>query len=97
MQNSYYNNYTSINVYKNNSVTSGLTTQILYGEKFKIIKKTRDWWKIKLNEDKYLGFIKKKKFKKKITHYYKVSSLKANIYNAPTVKKKNKKETSICI
>ena len=92
MQNSYYNNYTSINVYKNNSVTSGLTTQILYGEKFKIIRKTRDWWKIKLNNDKYLGFIKKKKFKKKITHYYKVSSLKANIYNAPTVKKKIKKK-----
>ena len=90
MQNSYYNNYTSINVYKNNSVTSDLTTQILYGEKFKIIKKIRDWWKIKLNDDQYVGFIKKKKFKKKITHYYKVSSLKANIYNAPTVKKKIK-------
>jgi len=65
VQNSYYNNYTSINVYKNNSVTSGLTTQILYGEKFKIIRKIRDWWKIKLNNDKYLGFIKKKKIKKK--------------------------------
>ena len=92
MQNSYYNNYTSINVYKNNSVTSDLTTQILYGEKFKIIKKIRDWWKIKLNDDQYVGFIKKKKFKKKITHYYKVSSLKANIYNVPSVKKKIKKK-----
>ena len=49
------------NLWKNNSVTSGLTTQILYGEKFKLIKKTRDWWKIKLNSDKYIGFIKKKK------------------------------------
>ena len=66
MQNSYYNNYTSINVYKNNSISSGLTTQILYGEKFKLIKKTGDWWKIKLNSDKYIGFIKKKKFKKKL-------------------------------
>ena len=65
MQNSYYNNYTSINVYKNNSTSSGLATQMLYGEKFKIIKKNRDWWKIKLNNDKYIGFIKKKKFKKK--------------------------------
>ncbi len=92
MQNSYYNNYTSINVYKNNSVSSGLTTQMLYGEKFKIIKKNGDWWKIKLIEDKYIGFIKKKKFKKKITYYYKVSSLKANVYNAPSVKKKIRKK-----
>jgi uncharacterized protein YgiM (DUF1202 family) len=66
VQNSYYNNYTSINVYKNNSISSGLTTQILYGEKFKLIKKTRDWWKIKLNSDKYIGFIKKKNLKKKL-------------------------------
>ena len=88
MQNSYYNNYTSINVYKNNSTSSGLATQMLYGEKFKIIKKKRDWWKIKLNNDKYIGFIKKKKFKKKITYYYKVSSLKADIYNSPFPKKK---------
>ena len=61
---------------------------MLYGEKFKIIKKKRDWWKIKLNNDKYIGFIKKKKFKKKITYYYKVSSLKADIYNSPFPKKK---------
>ena len=66
MQNSYYNNYTSINVYKNNSISSGLTTQILYGEKFKLIKKTMDWWKIKLKNDKYIGFIKKKNLKKKL-------------------------------
>jgi len=90
VQNNYYNNYTSINVYKNNSTSSGLATQMLYGEKFKLIKKTRDWWKIKLNNDKYVGFIKKKKFKKKITYYYKVSSLKADIYNSPYLKKKIK-------
>ena len=97
MQNNYYNNYTSINVYKNSSISSGLTTQILYGEKFKIIKKTRNWWKIKLNDDKYIGFIKKKKFKKKITYYYKVSSLKADIYNSPSPKKKIKVQTLFCI
>ena len=51
---------------------------MLYGEKFKIIKKTGDWWKIKLIEDKYIGFIKKKKFKKKITYYYKVSTINSS-------------------
>ena len=64
MQNNYYNNYISINVYKNNSTSSGLTTQMLYGEKFKLIKKIGNWWKIILNEDQYIGFIKKKNLKK---------------------------------
>ena len=90
MQNNYYNNYISINVYKNNSTSSGLTTQMLYGEKFKLIKKVGNWWKIILSEDRYIGFIKKKKFKKKITYHYKVSCLKANIYNSPSSKKKIK-------
>jgi cell wall-associated NlpC family hydrolase len=90
VQNNYYNNYTSINIYKNNSASSELSTQMLYGEKFKLIKKNGDWWKIILNDDKYIVYIKKKKFKKKITYHYKISCLKANIYNSPSNKKKIK-------
>tara|TARA_X000000950_G_scaffold120100_1_gene150548 strand:- start:1094 stop:1771 length:678 start_codon:yes stop_codon:yes gene_type:complete len=63
---------------------SKLSSQILYGEKFTILKKYKDWYKIKTGYDKYVGFIKKKKFKKltfKPTH--KVSSLKANIFFKP--------------
>ena len=76
--------YSSINIYEDKKKNSKLSSQILYGEKFSIIKKYKDWYKIKTDYDKYVGFIKSKKFKKfshKPTH--KVSSLKANVFSKP--------------
>ena len=35
------------NIYKKNSRFSEVTSQILYGEKFKILSKNKDWIKIK--------------------------------------------------
>jgi len=58
----YFSNYNIINVYNKKSIKSDLVTQILYGEKFKIISKYRKWFKIKLHTDNYVGFIIKKKF-----------------------------------
>ncbi|WP_075482949.1 NlpC/P60 family protein [Candidatus Pelagibacter communis] len=78
------NNYSCINIYENRKKNSKLSSQILYGEKFTIIKKYKDCYKIKTNYDKYVGFIKKRKFRKSIhkpTH--KVSSLKANVFSKP--------------
>ena len=78
------NKYSSINIYEDKKKNSKLSSQILYGEKFKIIKQYRDWYKIKTDYDKYVGFIKQRKFKKftrKPTH--KVSSLKANVFAEP--------------
>ena len=78
------NNYSSINIYEDKKKNSKLSSQILYGEKFSIIKKYRNWYKIKTYYDKYVGFIKSKKFKKytyKPTH--KVASLKAKVFSKP--------------
>ena len=78
------NKYSCINIYENKKKNSKLSSQILYGEKFSILKKYKDWYKIKTDYDKYVGFIKKKKFEKftfKPTH--KVSSLKANVFSKP--------------
>ncbi len=78
------NNYSCINIYENRKKNSKLSSQILYGEKFTVIKKYKDCYKIKTSYDKYVGFIKKKKFIKSIhkpTH--KVSSLKANVFSKP--------------
>ena len=61
MQNKFSNNYPIINLYKKNSVTSKIVTQMLYGENFTILRKFRNWCKIKLNTDNYVGFIIKKK------------------------------------
>ena len=75
------NKYPYVNIYENKKKNSKLSSQILYGEKFSIIKKYRDWYKVKTEYDKYVGYIKRRKFEEytyKPTH--KVSSLKANVF-----------------
>ena len=57
----YTNIYPLINLYKKNSSKSEVVTQMIYGENFKIINKFSKWTKIKIKEDGYIGFIKKKK------------------------------------
>ena len=87
--------YSSINIYEDKKKNSKLSSQILYGERFSIIKKYKDWYKIKTGYDKYLGFIKSKKFKEftyKPTH--KVSSLKANVFSKPSKSSKIKMKLS---
>tara|TARA_Y100000768_G_scaffold1924_1_gene1424 strand:+ start:159 stop:875 length:717 start_codon:yes stop_codon:yes gene_type:complete len=87
--------YSSINIYEDKKKNSKLSSQILYGEKFSIIKKYKDWYKIKTDYDKYVGFIKQKKFKKSIhkpTH--KVSTLKANVFSKPFKSSKIKMKLS---
>lgn len=94
MLNKFSNNYTVINLYKRKSTASELVTQMLYGESFTALKKYRDWYKIKLHNDGYTGFIIKKKFSKLFKPTHKVSVLAANTYRKPFNKfKLNKKMT----
>ena len=89
------NKYSYINIYENKKKNSKLSSQILYGEKFTILKKYKDWYRIKTSYDKYEGYIKKKKFEEfnfKPTH--KVSSLKANIFLKPDRKSQIKMKLS---
>lgn len=74
------------NIYKKSSKQSEVISQILYGERFKILAKNKDWIKIKSSFDNYIGYIKNKKYVNKHNPTYKVYSLKAAIFN-----KKNKK------
>ena len=59
------NNQPVINVYNKNKKKSEVVTQLLYGESFRIIKKSGKWIKIKNDSDKYKGFIVKKNFSSK--------------------------------
>jgi hypothetical protein len=79
-------NYSVANIYSKPSSKSEVISQILYGEKFKIIEKKKDWYKIRNNYDDYIGFIKKKKFRQKFEPTNKIYKLKSKIY-----KKKNNK------
>ena len=70
---------------------SNISTQLLYGEKFKVIQKNRGFLKIKTDFDNYHGFIKVRKFKKKLNKTHKVIILKSKIYSKPKSKFGTKK------
>jgi len=80
------NNYPIINLYKKSSSKSEIVTQMIYGESFEIINKSNKWIKIKIKEDNYKGYIKKRKFIPYLKPTHKVSSLFANIYKKPDFK-----------
>ena len=86
MQNNFYFTGNFSNIYKNSSKKSEVTSQIIYGEKFKILEKYKSWIKIKTLFDNYKGFIKNSKYVEKFSPNYKVSSLKARIFKKPGIR-----------
>jgi len=76
-----------LNLFKKPSVKSEVVTQIIYGESFKILKKSKNFFLIKIKEDGYVGFIKKIKLIDHIRPNFKVSTLYANVYKNPKNKK----------
>ena len=89
MQNSFYFKGNFSNIYKKASKFSEVTSQILYGEKFKILSKNKNWIKIKASFDNYVGYIKDKNYIKKINPNYKISNLKAKIFKKPNFSSKS--------
>jgi len=82
VQNSYYCINSCINIYESPSINSKISSQIIYGEKFKILKKLKNFSKIKTFYDKYSGYIKNKKFINKINPTHKVKVLKTRVYKS---------------
>ena len=91
MKNNFGSNLPVINLYKKKSLKSGIDTQLLYGDNFKVIKKHSGWKKIRIKKDGYIGYIKNKKFSEPIKPNFKVSVLKARLFSKPSSKKKLKK------
>ena len=79
MQNNYYSIYPCINIYEKPSISSKISSQIIYGEKFKILKKNKNYIKIRTSYDRYTGYIKNKIFIKKFNPTHKVKALKTRI------------------
>jgi hypothetical protein len=86
MKDNYFYKKPLSNIYKKPNVVSEVTSQLLYGEKFKIISKNKSWIKIKGLFDNYTGYIKNKDYTENHKPSHKIFILKANIYN----KQKNK-------
>jgi len=88
MNNFFINNFPFVDLYKKNSSKSEVVTQMIYGEAFKIIYRYPKWIKIKIKDDNYIGYVKKKKFASYLEPTHKVSAVSANIYKNSNFKNK---------
>ena len=90
------NNKLILNVYEDSSCKKKISTQLLYGDKFKIIKKFNSTFKIKTSYDNYVGYIKKGKFPENEKQTHKISVLRASLYAKPNIQSKLNKQISFC-
>ena len=79
MKNNFLNKSVA-NVYFKPSPNSEVVSQILYGEKFKILLKRKKYIKIKTHYDNYIGYIKKDKFLENFKPSHKISKIKSRIF-----------------
>ena len=75
------------NIYKKPSKKSEITSQILYGEKIRILKNKNRWLRIRTYNDNYSGYIKNEKLKKGLKIIFKTNKSKTRIFSQN--KKKN--------
>ncbi len=79
MKNNFLNKSVA-NIYFKPSTNSEVVSQILYGEKFKILLKRKKYIKIKTHYDNYIGYIKKDKFLENFKPSHKISKIKSRIF-----------------
>ncbi len=79
-----------INLYDKPSYNSKVGSQILYGEKFKILSKKKKFYKVKNSYDNYVGYIKSLKCTNKFRPTHKISVLKSRIFKYPKIHSKHK-------
>ena len=87
MKNNFFYKNKLTNIYERSSKKSPISSQILYGEKFKILSKKNSWFKIKTSFDNYTGYIKNPDYINKFNPTHKIAKLKSKIY----IKLKNEK------
>ena len=80
MKNNFFYNFSVGNINSKPSYNSETLSQILYGEKFKVLKNQKNWVKIKTDYDNYIGYIKKKKFYNEFNPKLKIFKIKSKIF-----------------
>ncbi len=89
MPNKYFCKSLTIHVLENPNKNSSISSQIIYGEGFKILSKNKNFYKIKTLYDNYIGYIfTKVKVIKKFKPTHKIKVLKSKIYTGFENKKK---------
>jgi len=87
----YFTNIFSVtNLYKKPSIKSEIVTQMIFGDSFSISKRSRNWLKIKIKEDRYNGYIKNQKFSKFLRPTHKVDVLRSKVFSQYNKSKKIK-------
>ena len=81
MKNNFFNKSPIINVLEKPKKNSNVSSQILYGERFKVLSKYKNFYKVKNYYDNYIGFISKKiKLEALFNPSHKIKTLKSQIY-----------------
>jgi len=81
VKNNFYSKSIIIDVFEKPKKKSNISSQIIYGEKFKVISKEANFYKIKNLYDNYIGYISKKiKINNKFKPTHKIKKLKSQIY-----------------
>ena len=94
MQNKFFSKSIIIDILEKPDKNSNISSQIIYGEKFKLISEIKNFYKIKNLHDNYIGFVSKKiKKNNKFEPTHKTKVLKSRIFSGsdnlkkkPTVK-----------
>ena len=89
MRNKFFLKKPFINILEKPKLNSNIASQILYGEKYKILSKNEKYFKIKNNHDGYIGYIKKIKKINNFHPTHKVRILKSQIYLGKNRRKSN--------
>ena len=83
LQNNFFCKSPYINLYDKPSYNSKISSQILYGEKFRILLKKNKFTKVKTSYDNYIGYIKSSNYINKFRPTHKISVLKSRIFKYP--------------
>ena len=89
MLDNFFNKSIIIDVLERPNKNSKVSSQIIYGEKFKVLSEKKNFYKVKNIYDNYIGFISKKiNLNKKFKPTHKIKTLKSQIYFGTDKKKK---------
>ena len=96
MHSNFFCKNSHLNLYKKPSYKSKIGSQILYGEKFRILLKKKKFIKVKTSYDNYIGYIKSSNHINKFNPTHKVSVLKSRIFTYPKSLTKYKSKKFLC-
>ena len=96
MKNNFFCKSAAVYLYEKPSHKSKISSQILYGEKFKILLENKNWLKIKTSFDNYTGYVRKINYVNKFKPTHKIKKIFAITYKKPNKNSKTKKKLSFC-